>query len=116
MRAKRAKKVLQPRSAKSLEPYGLTVEDWKKMLTAQGGVCIICGKGGRTKHLSVEHDHTIKKKHGVTVVNGLVCQRCNRALGAFEWDNEVLLRAIRYMQKIIRNRNRYDKEDPLGNA
>ena len=110
----RARKVLLPRTVKSLEPYGLTVEQWQKMLTDQGGVCTICGKGGKLKHLSVEHDHLIKKKHGVIVVNGLVCQRCNRALGAFEWSDEVLLRAIRYMQKIIKNRKQYDKEDPLA--
>lgn len=107
-------KVLRPRTARSLEPYGLSVSDYNKMLTAQSGACIICGKGGKYKNLSVEHDHTIKKLHGVIVVNGLVCQRCNRALGAFEWSDEVLAKAIRYMQKIIKNRKKYTEEDRLN--
>ncbi len=109
----RNRKVLAPRTARSLEPYGITPEQWQKMLTDQGGVCKICGKGGRLKHLSVEHDHVLKRMYGVIVVGGLVCQRCNRALGAFEWSDEVLLRAIRYMQQIIKNRKRYAEEEPL---
>lgn len=69
------------------------------MLEKGGGRCWICGKGGLTKHLSIDHDHTLEKL-GVMVARGLLCQRCNRALGAFEWSDEVLQKAVEYMKRI----------------
>lgn len=95
----RKKKGLRPRTASSLRKYGLTVQQWQEMLDAQGGRCLLCRKGGLTKHLSVDHDHTLEKL-GVMWVRGLLCQRCNRALAAWEWDEEVLERAAQYLQRI----------------
>jgi recombination endonuclease VII len=104
-------KVLRPRTTSSLMAYGLSVSDYTKLLTSQGGVCILCSKGGKLKNLSVDHDHRIKRLYGVIVVNGLLCQRCNRALGAWEWSDEALASAIKYMQKILRNRKKFYEEE-----
>lgn len=110
---------IRPRSAASLKPYGLSVGDWKKMYEAQGGRCAICGKGGRYKQLSVDHDHEVQRNTGVILVLGLLCQRCNRAKGAFEWDTEVMRRAMNYLRRNIERREKalnqwnipYEKED-----
>ena len=79
--------------------YGLELEDYKRLLEQQGGVCAICGKGetvidkktGLVRSLSVDHNHINGN------VRGLLCNKCNRALGLFEDDPELLLKAFVYM-------------------
>jgi hypothetical protein len=64
--------------------YGLTVDDYYRLLAAQGGGCGVCGSltpGGRAYKrrrktaFSVDHCHTTGR------VRGLLCDSCNRALG-----------------------------------
>lgn len=78
--------------------YGLSMDDFKAMLDAQNGGCALCLKKQRKKNLSVDHDHETKR------VRGLLCQRCNRMLGGFEWDTGVLKRTIAYMEAIVADR------------
>ena len=56
---------------------GVTVEDYDRLLAAQGGGCAICGNPPKTRRLDVDHDHRTGK------VRGLLCHRCNRALPAW---------------------------------
>lgn len=93
------RKALRPRTPASLRKYGLTVDQWKEMLEKGEGRCWICGKGGLTKHLSVDHDHALEKE-GALVARGLLCVRCNRALAAWEWSDEVIEKAIVYLIRI----------------
>lgn len=61
--------------------YGITHADYIRMLHAQKGRCAICGatqKQGGNKRLHVDHDHDTKR------VRGLLCSKCNGALGWFE--------------------------------
>jgi len=52
--------------------------------------CELCG---RDDQLVVDHDH-IKNKY-----RGLLCNHCNRGLGHFRDDPEILFKAIQYLQK-----------------
>ena len=72
--------------------YGITLEDYVAMFVSQGEVCAICKEKCPTKKsLSVDHDHNTGR------VRGLLCNRCNRALGMFK-DNPILLkRAASYL-------------------
>ena len=87
----RAAKVNQFR----LRAYGVTADEYDRLLTAQGGVCAVCLRperalrGGIPKTLSVDHDH------GSGVVRGLLCQSCNTALGLLD-DDPVLLAAASF--------------------
>ncbi len=79
--------------------YGLTVEEYESMYSAQGGVCAICGSpetvkgnGGETKMLAIDHDH------GTGKVRGLLCNNCNRAIGLLGDDVEIMLNAIEYIR------------------
>lgn len=66
--------------------YGITVEEYEKMLEEQGGVCAVCERPPKTKRLSVDHEHQKNEKNKSPEskrvrVRGLLCHRCNRALG-----------------------------------
>jgi hypothetical protein len=80
--------------------YGITQEDYDKILASQGGVCAICHKGHEIKNgwgmvvtkLFIDHNHKTNK------ARGLLCQKCNIVLGASEDNIEVLLAAIEYIK------------------
>jgi hypothetical protein len=74
--------------------YGLTLEQYDEMLHTQDGVCAICGEprpGERTLH--VDHDHE------TGVIRGLLCFRCNNALGDFREEYELFQRAADYLDR-----------------
>lgn len=72
--------------------YKITLEDYDKMVDKQGGCCDCCHLPASTgKFLHVDHDH----KTGI--VRGLLCTKCNTALGMFGDDPKVIRRAIAYM-------------------
>ena len=76
--------------------YGITLEDYNKMLLAQNSLCAICGKRDtRNKsmpNLAVDHCHQTGK------VRGLLCDRCNFSLGGFEDNINLLNKAIEYLK------------------
>ena len=76
--------------------YGITLEDFYKILAVQNYSCAICGThspGGRNNTFHVDHDHDTGE------VRGLLCHHCNTALGKFKDDPEILKSAILYLEK-----------------
>lgn len=57
--------------------YGLSVEDYNLLIMAAGGQCGICGAS--TGKMCIDHDHQ------TGFVRGILCDRCNKALGAYEY-------------------------------
>lgn len=85
----------QRRNSHLKKRFGLTLDEFESMLISQGAACAICGTGtsdgGKSFH--VDHDHKTGK------VRGLLCGRCNRAIGQFA-DNPSLCRAAAaYLEK-----------------
>lgn len=83
----------------NLRKYGITPEQYDAISTAQGGVCAACGQPETHRNqygvcrLAVDHDHQSD------VVRGLLCGRCNRALGLLA-DSTARVRALlRYREK-----------------
>lgn len=70
--------------------YGMSVEDFDSMSASQGFACAIC-KIIPTATLHVDHDHQTGK------VRGLLCSKCNTALGLLKDSTEFLARAITYL-------------------
>jgi hypothetical protein len=83
----------QRRATRLLAEYGISVEDYERLLTAQGGVCAICSKSPGRKILRVDHCHRS------TRVRGLLCDNCNLALGLFKDDPALLRRAAEYLER-----------------
>lgn len=77
--------------------YGIEPEDFENMNTRCGGLCEICGGEPTTyqgfKTLCVDHCHTTGK------VRGLLCNKCNQALGLFQDSIENLLSAVEYLKE-----------------
>lgn len=78
--------------------YGITLEDYNNLLSKQKLKCAICGKNvlsNSKKFLkfNIDHDHNTGK------IRGLLCTNCNRALGFFKDDIELLDKAIQYLQQ-----------------
>ena len=88
------------RDGKLKASFGIGLEDYNKLLASQDNVCAICKQtettlsvSGNLKALAVDHCHTTGK------VRGLLCQKCNQALGLFNDDVERLSSAIKYIKE-----------------
>jgi hypothetical protein len=79
--------------------YGITLEWYRNTLKAQNGVCAICSKPesvkikGKLIAMPVDHNHNTGK------ARGLLCTQCNRGLGLFRDNQEILKNAILYLIK-----------------
>ena len=77
--------------------YGITIEEYEKLLLFQEGACAICF--GLRPTLDIDHDHAVEKALGSRAsVRGLLCRSCNRALSYVRDDPERLRRAADYLQ------------------
>jgi hypothetical protein len=84
---------LRERAGHLKRKYGMTLEDYDRMLEAQGGGCAICGRPPRQgTHLHVDHDHDTRR------VRGLLCFSCNVAVGQLQHDPGRILRAADYLE------------------
>ena len=69
--------------------YGIGADDFDALVSAQGGVCAICGKEA-PEHVDHSHDNG--------VVRGVLCFNCNGGLGQFKDSIESLLNAMAYLR------------------
>jgi hypothetical protein len=77
-----------------LRHYGLTKEDYERMLVEQAGICAICELPDPSgKALAVDHNHVTNE------VRGLLCENCNRAIGLLKDSAYRCARAAEYLNK-----------------
>jgi hypothetical protein len=90
-----------------LREYGKSLEELEALLRAQKGRCAICLRhwthcqaprpsryeDSFLQHLYVDHDHSTGN------VRGLICHRCNVAIGLFEDDADRIEAAIELSQR-----------------
>lgn len=84
----------QVRANALMYKYGATQADIDAQIAKQECCCAICGdalRGGRYQH--IDHD---RAKPGT--FRGVLCSKCNTALGAFRHDPEILERAALYVR------------------
>jgi Recombination endonuclease VII len=80
--------------------FSLTIEEYDTILESQGGVCALCD-AAPTPGISLHVDHD----HGTGEIRGLLCVRCNNALGLFREDPDLLKRAARYVTSDAKHRS-----------
>ena len=80
--------------------YGLKVGEFEAFWVVCRGRCFICDKtmkmptktrGQGLDTAAVDHDHTTGK------VRGLLCSACNKALGLFKDDKNIIKKALKYI-------------------
>lgn len=72
--------------------YGLTLKEYYEMESSQNGVCAICKGRSTDKSLAVDHCHETGK------IRGLLCDRCNIALGLIYDRIDIANSIVRYLQ------------------
>lgn len=74
--------------------FGISSDVYLKMLSLQKNKCAICNKEEscpKHKYLSIDHDHKTGK------IRGLLCNKCNKAIGLLDDNPKILHSAINYL-------------------
>lgn len=75
--------------------FGITLEEYETMYTAQHGKCACCGEEKQNTGINglvVDHDHTTGK------VRKLLCSSCNTALGLLKEDKNIINNLLKYVE------------------
>ncbi len=91
---KTEKAIKRNRNWRLKREYGIDIVQYAEMLKKQSGKCLICSKEFATaKGTHIDHCHKTGK------VRGILCSKCNKALGLFGDDVKILQTAILYLEK-----------------
>lgn len=86
----------EKRFADRLKKYGITPDEYRRILNDQNEGCAICGSRdsgcSKRERLHVDHCHESGK------VRGLLCTNCNQGIGKFKDEPERLRAAARYLE------------------
>lgn len=81
------------KNTKLMKAYGLSIEGYNELEALNDSKCIICdSKCPSGRRLAVDHDH----KDGT--IRGLLCINCNKGLGNFKDNIQLLKEAIEYLE------------------
>lgn len=82
--------------------FGVTRDEWFALLNSQDGKCAICleeikdtsvGKDDTRRRACLDHDHQTGK------VRGLLCAKCNKAIGLLRDSLVIITRAADYIRR-----------------
>lgn len=75
--------------------YGISIDQWNQLFIKQNGCCAICTRHQSEfkKKLFVDHDHQTGE------VRGLLCHKCNVAIGLLQDDMEIINKASTYLNR-----------------
>ena len=76
--------------------YGIEYDEFISIFNSQGNVCAICkssNSGRKGKKMCIDHCHT------TGLVRGILCHKCNVAIGLFNDDIQTIQNAKDYLCK-----------------
>lgn len=81
--------------------YDIDIKEYNRLFEKQHGKCAICFKPQTYKKLAVDHNHKCcpRKKSCGKCIRGLLCDKCNIAIGFLDESTLILQRAIHYIKK-----------------
>jgi hypothetical protein len=88
--------------------YGITIDDYNRMFAEQGGVCAICKSAEKTRRRKKTNDDerlAVDHCHETGVVRGLLCFKCNTAMGSLGDSQDQVMRVIHYLSKSLSDAN-----------
>jgi hypothetical protein len=89
--AKSGRRALANRKSYLKRKYGISVEEYERMLERQNGRCAVCRQPPTGVSLHVDHDHESGR------IRGLLCFTCNNSLGDMKDSEDRLAAAIDYL-------------------
>jgi Autographiviridae endonuclease VII len=81
------------RNKHTTKKFGITEEHYHALFVEQGGLCAICGEQPGERRLAIDHNHE------TGIVRGLLCMKCNTALGSLGDDVAGVQRALSYLER-----------------
>ncbi len=72
--------------------YGITLHEYRELMSSTGGLCFLCGKKPSYK-LVLDHNHTTGK------VRKPLCNKCNMVVGIVETSPLLIDKAVGYIAK-----------------
>lgn len=99
---KRCKLCAKDRTARYRQTeYGITTKEYNFLVRKQRNKCALCGrkerrrnyKTGKRQTLCLDHDHITGKNRA------LLCRDCNFALGLFDDNIFLVMKAVQYLRK-----------------
>jgi len=86
---------------RKIEKFGLTEEQYAELFASQNGLCAICNgkeraraaKATYIRAMAIDHCHETDR------VRGLLCSSCNRAIGLFKDDPDLMRKAASYVER-----------------
>ncbi len=73
--------------------YGITIEDYREMYSAQNGRCAVCNLEPQVRDLMVDHNPV------TGAVRQLLCLHCNTALGNLRDSESNILSLLEYKRR-----------------
>ena len=98
------------RSAHFKHVYGLNLATYKQKLVDQGSVCTIC----KTELLDTGPLTHLDHCHSTGNLRDFLCTNCNRGLGSFKDNTEILMNAINYLNTHRDNAESKGRADVYG--
>lgn len=97
----REKDLIRRRNSILKYHFGITMEEYNRMLKEQNEVCAICynketdceKRTGKPRSLAVDHCHQTGK------IRGLLCRKCNTAIGLLKENLNIINNCINYLTK-----------------
>lgn len=84
---------LRQRNYRLKRLFKIDLQEYNRLFQIQGGMCRLCGVHQSKLKVSLAVDHN----HATGKIRGLLCMTCNRALGLFKDNLELLEKAKQYI-------------------
>jgi hypothetical protein len=80
--------------------YGITLDEYNKLLLKQKNKCSICEIDNNGKYRNKARAFAVDHCHNTNKIRGLLCSDCNIAIGLLKDNTKYLQSAINYLNKL----------------
>lgn len=89
---KSSKGKINSKYSKIKSRYGLTKEEYDRLIISTGNICSLCNNEFINNKYCVDHCHSTGK------IRGIICDRCNKALGLVKDSKTTLMNMLNYLE------------------
>lgn len=98
----RARDPMARRNTRLKKDFGITHDEYERILESQGGGCAICGSAVNSDSRETRNGKYflhIDHCHATGCVRGILCSACNMGIGKFNDSPELLRMAAKYIEE-----------------